>query len=519
MLRSIKQLYGNKLGVSDGKIARVNLPRQLIENGPRIESHKPVSRQIRGGILTILRLAGLYMGHGIKFWILSLRAVCSLTGLIGALSIGSAQVARAGGTIALSDTLSFGNVTVDSFALLPLTITNLGDSDLVFTNIEFPTGFTASTTAGVLAPGMTTNVIVIFFPTDTIDYSAPVTVDSDSTSGINTVIASGMGKPNIDMNFGGVQVGLSRQLILSINNGGNATLTISNITFPPGFSGDFSSGTIAAGAAQNVTVTFSPVVAQPYSGTVRVASDSTSGAHAILVSGDGFQYATAKAGYSGLFYPAGNVEFSNSGYFSAQASAGNVFSARMRLAGKQYSFSGKLSGSGSFSGTIVRKGLSSLSVSLQAGFNGGDAWKGVISNATFIAALVADRVGFNSKTNPAPHAGSYPVTIAGSSNPSVAPTNNGTGTITVTTSGIAKVKATLGDGTKMSQATIVSQNGQLPFCGALYSNKGSIIGWLTLGNTPGNELNGTVDWFKPAGIDRQLPAGFSFLTTVAGAKK
>jgi hypothetical protein len=304
-----------------------------------------------------------------------------------------------------------------------------------------------------------------------------------------------------------------------VTNGGNAALTISNITYPPGFSGNFTSGTVAPGAAQYVTVTFSPVVAQPYSGTVSVTSDSTSGAHAILVSGDGFQYFPAKAGFTGLFYPSDNVDITNSGYFTALASARNVFSAHIRLAGQQYSLSGKLSGSGSFSGNIVHKGLTNLSFSLQAGFNGGNVWKGVISNATFTAALVADRAGFNSKTNPAPQAGSYAITMAGSGDPSMAPTNNGTGTVTVTTSGVAKVKLTLGDGTKVSQATIVSQDGQLPMWAPLYSKKGSIIAWLAFGNTPGNEPNGTVDWFKPAGMDRKFTNAFALQTTLTGVKK
>lgn len=454
-----------------------------------------------------------------KSLILRSKAAFALPVLLGVLLIGSARAARADGIIALSDTLAFGNVTVGTFAILPLTITNLGDSDLTFTNIELPVGFTASITAGVLAPETTTNVIVIFSPTDTRDYSGPVTVDSDATSGINTVTASGTGTPNTGIDFGDVQVGLSRQLMLTITNQGDTTLTISNITYPPCFTGDFSSGTIATGAAQNVTITFSPVVAQPYSGTVAVTSDSTNGIHAILVSGDGFQYAPVKAGFDGLFYPSDNVGYANSGYFSAEASTRNVFSARLRLAGKQYSLSGTLSSSGSFSGTIVRKLLGNLSVSLQAGFNGGNVWKGVVSNATFIADIVAARTGFNSKANPAPQAGSYAITIAGSGDPLAAPTNNGTGTITVTTSGIAKVKVRLGDGTKVSQATIVSQGGELPFCAPLYSKKGSIIAWLTFGNTAGNEPSGTVDWFKPAGLDRKFPNGFAFQTMLAGVKQ
>src|SRR4029079_19349313 len=111
MLRSIKQLYGNKLGASDGeighvkdfyfdeqnwavrylvadtgswlpgrqvlisppslarvdqagKVLNVNLTRKQIENSPSIESHKPVSRQYEEDYHRYYRWALLLWGHG-----------------------------------------------------------------------------------------------------------------------------------------------------------------------------------------------------------------------------------------------------------------------------------------------------------------------------------------------------------------------------------------------------------------------------------------------------------------------
>jgi hypothetical protein len=71
----------------------------------------------------------------------------------------------------------------------------------------------------------------------------------------------------------------------------------------------------------------------------------------------------------------------------------------------------------------------------------------------------------------------------------------------------------------MSQSTTVNVNGQLPFFGSLYSKKGSILGWLTFTNTVGDELNGSVDWFKPAGLETNNPNGFSFTTPLTGVKQ
>ena len=57
----------------------------------------------------------------------------------------------------------------------------------------------------------------------------------------------------------------------------NTFLTVSNIIYPDGFSGDWSGGTIPVGCSQSVTVSFTPTVRQAYDGFILVESDASSG--------------------------------------------------------------------------------------------------------------------------------------------------------------------------------------------------------------------------------------------------
>jgi hypothetical protein len=59
--------------------------------------------------------------------------------------------------------------------------------------------------------------------------------------------------------FGRVGLGSVATRTLTISNNGTGPLTVSSISYPPGFSGDFPSGTIPSGASQIVTVTFAPM--------------------------------------------------------------------------------------------------------------------------------------------------------------------------------------------------------------------------------------------------------------------
>jgi uncharacterized membrane protein len=79
-----------------------------------------------------------------------------------------------------------------------------------------------------------------------------------------------------------------------ISNSGTAPLTVTGITFATkgeasgGFTLNWTSGTIAPGGSQTVTVTFAPMEGRGlYTGTFTVAGDQTSGNNKIEVSATG----------------------------------------------------------------------------------------------------------------------------------------------------------------------------------------------------------------------------------------
>src|SRR5476651_761163 len=71
------------------------------------------------------------------------------------------------------------------------------------------------------------------------------------------------------LSFGSLTVGQSATANLTISNSGNATLTVSGITVPSvggvvPYSASFTSGSIAAGGSQPVTIRFAPTAAASY---------------------------------------------------------------------------------------------------------------------------------------------------------------------------------------------------------------------------------------------------------------
>lgn len=207
--------------------------------------------------------------------------------------------------ISLSGDLAFGNVTVGSSSQRTLNIANTGNSTLTVNSISYPSGFSGNW-SGTIVAGGSQNVPVTFSPSSATSYSGNLTVNSDATSGTATRAVSGTGiatptrviSLSGDLAFGDVTVASSSQRTLTIANTGNSVLTVSGISYPGGFSGNWS-GLIAAGGSQNVPVTFSPTSATSYSGNLTVNSDATSGTSTRAVSGTGVAAPTRVIALSG----------------------------------------------------------------------------------------------------------------------------------------------------------------------------------------------------------------------------
>lgn len=90
-----------------------------------------------------------------------------------------------------------------------------------------------------------------------------------------------------NLSFGGTVVGHTSSQTIAIANTGNSPLTVTGISYPAGFSGNWSGGVIGPGGSHDVLVTFAPTAVASYSGTVTIAADQTSGTTTIDASGAG----------------------------------------------------------------------------------------------------------------------------------------------------------------------------------------------------------------------------------------
>jgi len=253
-------------------------------------------------------------------------------------------------------------------------------------------------------------------------------------------------------------------------------------------------------------------------GKVYVGSQNALSVFGLLdSSGGGGGWTPINAEYSGLFFDAAGIEFGQSGAVTIKTTKKAAYSGKLMLAGKGYSFHGKFDANGAGSTTIPAKNVGPLTVNLQVNTADNTSISGSVSGDSWSADLIASEALFNKRTNPAPFAGRYDITFAGPNdgNPDN-PQNDGTGTLTVTTTGQVKFKGVLGDGTKVSQSATVSQNGDWPFYIPLYKNGGQIMGWLNFDGA--GDVGGQPSWIKLANPrSKTFPDGFELNPVATGA--
>lgn len=87
--------------------------------------------------------------------------------------------------------------------------------------------------------------------------------------------------------FGSTIIGETSQQTLTLSNLGNATLNVSSISYPEGFSGDWS-GSIPVQGFQTVPVTFAPSAQRPFQGAAVINSDASRGTSNVWLYGTGY---------------------------------------------------------------------------------------------------------------------------------------------------------------------------------------------------------------------------------------
>ena len=224
--------------------------------------------------------------------------------------------------------------------------------------------------------------------------------------------------------------------------------------------------------------------------------------------------------YSGLFYESDEVRQKSSGFFSVRTTTRNSYSGKLKLNGKQWSFTGSFGADGQATNTIVRRTDTTLTLVFHLGAGDQtDQVFGTLTDGSWTAVLSGDRAQFNAR-NPAPYAGNYTMILPGHDGDTSVPTGDSYGSVRITSAGVALFSGSLADGTKVSQIAPISKEGLWPFYSGLYANKGSLLGWVTVANAPADQpdLSGLVSWIKPpVPTSRYYSSGFTTESMATGS--
>jgi plastocyanin len=213
-------------------------------------------------------------------------------------------------------------------------------------------------------------------------------------------------------------------------------------------------------------------------------------------------FLTGAGSYNGLFYvedEEAGVQHPTSGAFTFTLTGLGKYSGRLQSAGKTYPFSGQFDLAGLATNSVKRAKTNALVVELALDTEGdSDRVTGRVLDpvAGWTAELEGDLAPTFVPPNTSPYQGAYTLIVTNEE----AEFGDGFGTATIDAKGKLKLKATLGDGTTVSQSVPVSKDGMWPLYLPLYSGKGSILSWVQVSTNaaPEASLYGELSWIKPA---------------------
>ena len=240
------------------------------------------------------------------------------------------------------------------------------------------------------------------------------------------------------------------------------------------------------------------------------------------------QFVGAKGTYRGLFYETGGVALASSGGFTLTTTVKGTFSGSLQMASGRSVFNGHFETNGTAE-VVVKRRTGNLTLDLQVDLLTGDSTKiiGNVTDGTFNAPLSGDRAVFNIKTNPAPQAPRYTLVVEANPAATNSPQGDGFATVTVNKSGVLQFSGTLADGTKVSQSSAVSSDGEWPMFVAFPGGRGSMLSWVNVGTTSTNAVTGDVTWIRTPSSKaygsgggstkpRLFADGFMVVTTLTG---
>jgi hypothetical protein len=221
--------------------------------------------------------------------------------------------------------------------------------------------------------------------------------------------------------------------------------------------------------------------------------------------------------YNGLFYQTNVVTANSSGFVTFTVTTNGTFTGSLLIGSNKYSFGSRFYGTGLATVQATSK-TNSLTVTLQLDATGlSDQATGDVSNGTWDAILMADRVPLWTAKNPATQAGQYTFVLPGNADAANSPGGDSYGTITVDKLGNLKAIGTLADNVSFSQSVPLSKYGIWPLYFAPGGVPQTLLGWVTFNTNPPVGFGGPVNWIKAAGKGTYYTNGFITNSVLLGS--
>ncbi len=285
------------------------------------------------------------------------------------------------------------------------------------------------------------------------------------------------------------------------------------------------SGITFGGNNRNRSVTINPNSGQSGESSITITvSDGMSTAQASFLvtvepsTNQTSQLLLTAGAYNGLFFEPDQVRPASSGAFSLTLNPQGSYSGRVQWGTRRFPFKGKLDDQ--LAGTNSLRAGSGAALELSFHMETNDSGPHIVGQVlgdSWAADLYADHAYDTRKVRCA-WTGNYTLVLPGSDADASLPSGDGFATVRVSPAGQAIAIGTLADGTSFHQAITLSRSGLWPVYTVLYSGQGSLVGWLVFTNRLDDDLNGMLNWIKPADSHAHFyPAGFEEQVAAVGS--
>ncbi|HJT36415.1 MAG TPA: choice-of-anchor D domain-containing protein, partial [Pirellulales bacterium] len=231
--------------------------------------------------------------------------IVGLSGTVTGAAAPSMQVLDGQTALANGANDSFGTVNVGGSDSKTFSIENTGSASLTVSAVTPPSGYTLQTAVPLTVPaGGSTGLTIALTTTTAGSFSGPLTItDNDPANNPFTINVSGTvttppapvlqlldGSTTLTSgstdSFGSVLVGATDTKTYTLENTGNAVLSISGLSLPGGFSLQGTApSSVAAGGSTTFTVTMDTSTARGLSGTMSIGSNDSHSPLQITLSG------------------------------------------------------------------------------------------------------------------------------------------------------------------------------------------------------------------------------------------